>query len=373
MSNQPTLRATSQSSVPTSQSAAPDAVPMTMEPNRSGDVVPSHEPKVSIIILNWNSYDVTKECLSSIYRMSYRNYQIVLVDNGSADGSADRLAEEFPSILAIYNERNLGFTGGNNIGIKRAFQNQPDYILLLNNDTIVEPEFLSKLIAVAESDEQIGILNPKIYYFDQPKRLWYAGGSFNLWKGVASHHGHRKIDRSTSEKIKEVDFITGCAFLIRSAVVRQVGLLDDILFYSYEDADWSIRVRHLGYKAVYVPAAQIWHKESYDTKKNAGKAFRDYYNVRNSILVMRKHGRAYHWPSFLICLSCLLGYRTAGYAVRGEKDRIHALFSGLREGFTAKVQKGALENGKTKTPLTQEPTSAVGKAHENSLQDSGGN
>lgn len=294
-------------------------------------------PKVSIIVLNWNGYEVTKDCLTSISKVDYPNYEVVLVDNGSTDGSAEKLAREYPWITTICNDRNCGFTGGNNIGMRRALEGGTEYVLLLNNDTTVKPDFLSKLIEVAEADDCIAILNPKIYYFDQPKRIWYAGGSFSMWKGLASHRGHRQLDKALFDTTREVSFITGCAFLIKAPILHRVGLLDDQLFYTYEDTDWSIRVRRLGYKAVYVPDAVIWHKESYDTKRNAGKAFRDYYNVRNSILIARKHARAYHWPSFLICLALLLGYRTAGYSLRAERDRVRALYKGLRDGFATQL------------------------------------
>jgi GT2 family glycosyltransferase len=290
-------------------------------------------PKVGIIILNWNGYEVTRECLGSLSKIDYPTYEIILVDNGSVDGSPEKLATEFPGMSMIRNKENLGFTGGNNVGIRRALEENMEYVLLLNNDTEVAPQFLSELIRAAESDNRVGLLNPKIMYFKPPDRIWYAGGSFNIWKGIASTRGCQEVDRGLYNTNEEVTFITGCAFLIKAEVIRKIGLLDECFFYTCEDTDWSIRSLHAGYKALYVASSVIWHKESIDVKRNAGKAFRDFYNVRNSLLLARRHARAYHWPSFLVCLALMVSYRTAGYSIRGEFNRVKALFRGLREGF----------------------------------------
>lgn len=306
---------------------------------------PLKTPKVNIVILNWNGYEVTRECLASLSKMDYPNCEIVLVDNGSADGSPDRLAAEFPEITLIRNKENLGFTGGNNVGIRRVLEENADYVLLLNNDTVVAPNFLSELIRTGESDRRIGLLNPKIFYFEPSDRIWYAGGSFNIWKGIASHRGHREPDRGRYDTSQEVTFITGCAFLIKTEVIRKIGLLDDCLFYTCEDTDWTIRSLNAGYKAVYVPSSVIWHKQSIDVKRNAGKAFRDFYNVRNSLLLARRHAKVYHWPSFLFCLALMVSYRTAGYMIRGEFDRVRALYRGLRDGLSTNLSPAAEYEG----------------------------
>jgi len=307
-------------------------------------------PKVTIVILNWNGYEVTRECLISLSKIDYTNYGIVLVDNGSADGSPERLGAEFPGVILIRNQKNLGFTGGNNVGIRRALEENADYVLLLNNDTVVAPNFLSELIRAGESDKRIGLLNPKIFYFKPSDRIWYAGGSLSIWKGIASHRGSRQVDRGMYDSPEEVTFITGCAFLIKAEVIRKIGLLDECFFYTSEDADWSIRSLNAGYKALYVSSSVIWHKESMDTKHNAGKRFRDFYNVRNMILLARKHARPQHWPTVLLSLSLMLGYRTAGYSVRGEFERVGALFRGLWAGCTHRdispsVPSGGCERG----------------------------
>lgn len=297
------------------------------------------EPRVAIVLVNWNGYEVTKDCLESLRKVEYSNFYVIVVDNGSSDGSADKLESEFQEAVVLRAGRNLGFTGGNNLGMKHALDQGADYVLLLNNDTVVSPAFLAELVGAGERNGSVGMLNPKIYYYNPPDRIWYAGGEFKMWQAYARHTGARRKDTGQWNQEREVTFITGCAFLIKTGVLHRIGLLDDIFFYSCEDTDWCVRIAQAGYKGLYVPSAVIWHKESYDVKKNAGRAFRDYYNIRNGILMARKHARLYEWPSFLLFLALMLTYRTAGYLVKGQPDRVVALYRGLWSGCTTAFQR----------------------------------
>ncbi len=290
-------------------------------------------PKVCIVTLNWNAWEATRDCLHSLENVDYPNFETVVVDNASSDRSVEELNLRFPWIPIIRNSANLGFAGGNNVGILDALRREAAYILLLNNDTTVSRSFLRVLVEAVESDPKAGIANPKIYYFHPRDRIWYAGGSFSLWRGFAKHFHQGRKDRSPSTVPQEVSFATGCALLIKSEVIRQVGLLDQRFFLVSEDTDWSIRVRQAGYRAIYVPEARIWHNESYTVRKSSGKQLRDYYNVRNSLVLMYKHARAYHYPSFLAFLSGLLLYRTLGYAVTRQFSRVSALYRGLFDGL----------------------------------------
>ena len=295
-------------------------------------------PRVSIIILNWNSYEVTRDCLVSLGRSDYANFEIILVDNGSRDSSPDRLSREFPSVRLIKNNKNLGFTGGNNVGMRDALGRDTDYLLLLNNDTEVAPDFLSQLVGVAESDPEIGVLNPKIYFYQPADMIWYGGGVHKPWWSFPRHIGVFQRDSDNNGLAQQVTFITGCALLIKTQIARQVGLLDETFFIGFEDADWSKRVMQAGYKAVYVPAAKIWHKISVDTKKNLGKPVKDFYYVRNSILLARKHLRQRrYWPLYWLSLAKYLAYRTAGYTLRLEPARVLALYKGVWSGCSTPI------------------------------------
>jgi GT2 family glycosyltransferase len=290
-------------------------------------------PRVTIVILNWNGWEVTSDCLNSLKQISYPNYNIVIVDNGSTDCSIERLSAAFPDVELIKNERNLGFAGGNNVGIRYALKRGAQYILLLNNDTVVSSSFLASMIRVAEQNPKIGILNPKIYYLDPPGRIWYAGGQFSLWKGFAHHIGQRKRDDARYANTREVSFITGCAFLIKAEVIAQIGLLDERFFMVCEDTDWSLRSLKAGFKAVYVADAVVLHRESYTINSKVGKWMRDYHNMRSSALLIRKHAKVYHWPSFCFFLGTRLVYRTLGYIALGQFDRLRAQYRGLWDGM----------------------------------------
>jgi GT2 family glycosyltransferase len=290
-------------------------------------------PRVAILVLNWNAWEITCDCLRSLAHLDYDNYEVAVIDNGSTDGSVQKLRHQFANLTMLENGANLGFAAGNNVGVRYALERGAQYIFLLNNDTVVSPSCVSAMVRIAQSDSKIGILNPKIYYSDPPDRIWYAGGSFSPWFGFARHNGMKKRSCDVRGSTREVTFITGCAFLIKAEVIRRIGLLDESFFMVCEDTDWSIRARRAGFKAVYVAEAEIRHRESYTITNKKGKAFRDYYNFRNTLLLARKHARFYHWPSFVACLLSTILYRVAGYSVLGQFERITALCRGLRDGM----------------------------------------
>src|SRR6267154_3812077 len=165
------------------------------------------EPRVSIVILNWNSYEVTLDCLTSLRKIDYRNFELVIVDNGSIDGSPAKLLESAPEIRLIQNKTNLGFAAGCNVGVRDALRRGTDYVLLLNNDTIVAFDFLSQLVRVAESDDRIGAASPKILFFDRPDRLNYAGGEHRRWRLFPKMIGLRHLNDGTFDQTREVSFL----------------------------------------------------------------------------------------------------------------------------------------------------------------------
>jgi GT2 family glycosyltransferase len=298
----------------------------------------SSTPQVSIIILNWNSYDVTHACLLSLRSLDYPNFEVLLVDNGSADGSGVKLAADFPEVKLIRSEENRGFPGGNNLAIREALTGSADYLLLLNNDTEVAPDFLSQLVRMAETDPSIGIVNPKIFFYEPANRLWWAGGAYQPWHGLGKMRGVHQVDSGRYDKTEEISFATGCALLIKAEVVRRVGLLDEIYFLGFEDLDWTVRARAAGFKAYYNPAAVIWHKESYCTRRILGKPIKDFYSTRNRILFARRHMRGLYWPLFALSLTGYLLYRSAGYLLRREPQRVGGLLQGIWAGVSTKMQ-----------------------------------
>lgn len=245
-------------------------------------------PKVFIIILNWNGWSDTLECLASLNKVDYDNFEIILIDNGSKEKPPIIEREEFANlkINQIFNEANLGFSGGNNQGIKIALEKGADYVLLLNNDTIVANDFLGKLVNQAEKDKEIGIVGPQMLFYEAPELIWFGGGRFNWLKNRGTHEMY-KMPVQTKEFIKEVDYITGCCLLVKKEVIEKIGLMPEDYFLYYEDADWCLRAKRAGYKILYVSGSKIWHKVSVGLKE--GSPVFTYYHIRNGLVLAKKY------------------------------------------------------------------------------------
>lgn len=252
------------------------------------------QPLVYIVVLTWNGKQDTAECLQSLQRLSYPNARVLLVDNASTDGTVEAVRSHFPNVEILVNETNLRFAGGNNVGIKRALANNADYVLLLNNDTIVEPNFLTHLVRAAEGDDSVGMTAPKIYYFHQSRLIWFAGGKIEWWKGWISHIGIREVDRGQYDSIREVDYLTGCCMLVKRKVIEQIGLLDECYFIYGEDADWCIRATRAGYKLLYVPSAVIWHKLSVSAGGHLSW-FKNWNKLKSQLRLMMRYAQPHHW------------------------------------------------------------------------------
>lgn len=215
-----------------------------------------------ILLVNWNGKEVTLECLDSLAQLSYPRFTVVVVDNASTDGSVQAIRERHPNVVVLEQQTNLRFAGGNNAGIRYALERGTDMICLLNNDTTVDSEFLAPLVTRLQSDQTIGAVAPKIYYYDQPNRIWFAGGEISMWTGTMRHIGIREEDRGQYNTSREIDYATGCCILTRREVIEKAGMLDDSFFMYAEDADWCMRVRRAGYRIMYEPQARVWHKLS---------------------------------------------------------------------------------------------------------------
>lgn len=239
-------------------------------------------PLVAVIILNWNQLKLTLDCLESLEKIVYQNCEIILVDNGSTDGSTAAIHERYPQLIIIENKRNLGFSEANNIGIRKALQLGADYVLLLNNDTVVDPGFINALILTAEEDASIGMVGSKMYYYDHPQTIWCAGNAINWANGSMVRLQAEQLDPGGCvEKSLDVDFITACSLAIKRKVLEDVGLMDAHFFIYYDETDWCVRAARQGYRVVYVPDSKIWHKVS--AAMGAASPATDYYMTRNAL------------------------------------------------------------------------------------------
>jgi GT2 family glycosyltransferase len=243
----------------------------------------TYNPKVGIIILNWNNADDSIECLSSVFNQQYDNYFVIVVDNGSTDGSKEKIIQAFPNIDILSLETNTGYAVGNNKGISRAIELGAEFIFILNNDTIVSPSCLKELISTAGTNKKMGMLGPKMYCAN-PTDLLYSRGSYVIWKQAKTiHRGMFQKDgiQSGEENPEQVDFISGCGVLVSKQLIDRIGGLDEEFFLNYEDSEWGIRAKRFGYEVWYIPKAIIWHKVS-STLGIASPA-NTYYMTRNSL------------------------------------------------------------------------------------------
>jgi GT2 family glycosyltransferase len=243
-------------------------------------------PKVSIIVLSYNAREDMVACLRSLEHLTYPNVEVIVVDNASTDGVVEAIKSEFGYLTLIETGKNLGFTGGNNVGIQRALEGGADYILLLNNDVVVAPDMIDVMVKAMEADPSIGVSGPTCYYYAQPETIWSAGGTIDWSHGLTSMIGLNELDKGQfGEQPRRVDFVTGCAIMGKRAVWEKAGLLDDKFFMYYEETEWCVRASRAGYGIIYVPQAMLWHKISIEARAASPRTY--YYMTRNRLLFLR--------------------------------------------------------------------------------------
>jgi GT2 family glycosyltransferase len=243
-------------------------------------------PCIFSVILNSNRREDTLQCLASLASGTYRHHKVMVLDNSSTDGSVDAIHVAFPNVQVVELPTNLGYAGNNNVGIQAAMNQGADWILVLNEDTIVDADCLTRLVEIGESDARIGIVGPMVYHHGEPTVIQSAGGTITgRWEAL--HLAQNETDRGQFDGPHAVDWISGCAILVRRAVIEQVGMLDSRYFYYWEETEWCLRAARAGWRIVHVPAAKIWHKgvqRDYRPKPTV-----TYYATRNRLLTLAKH------------------------------------------------------------------------------------
>ncbi len=244
------------------------------------------QPKVITVILNTNRRDDTLECLASLAESTYPNLHTIVLDNASTDGSVAAIRTAFPAVEIIDLQENLGYAGNNNVGIRAAMAQNADWVFVLNEDTVLDPACISELVAFGESSPQIGIVGPMVYHHNEPTVIQSAGGRLNhRWEGA--HIAQNEPDTGQFSAPHRVDWISGCAILVRRAVIEQVGMIDERFFYYWEETEWCVRATEAGWQIWHVPGAKLWHKgvqRNYQPKPSV-----TYYSTRNRLLLLAKH------------------------------------------------------------------------------------
>ncbi len=282
-------------------------------------------PRASVVavVLNWCNEPDTAECLKSLAADRSGVLSVILVDNGSPDGSGDRLHERFPGIDYLQTGANLGYAGGNNRGFARALDADAQFVLVLNDDTMVDAECVDRLLRAAE-ETGAAVVAPRITYFDDPSRVWYAGGSFSRTRAIGVHWlENERVDETQTRT--PITFVCGCCFLIRADVLRQVGGFDESFFAYVEDVDLSLRLSRAGHRLVYEPAARVLHR----IKPNMGESpFQIRQRDRNRRRLVAKHYGFFDRMRFAAWFYPTRAVRLLTYLVRGRWAHARAILDG---------------------------------------------
>jgi len=239
--------------------------------------------KVAVVILNFKVKEETLKCVASVEKSDYHDIEIIVVDNNSGDGIEEELPKNNKTVFIQSND-NLGYTGGNNLGIRRALEDKADYIFILNPDTEVTHTTISSLVIESEKEQAV-IIGPKILFGDR-KTIWYAGGLLDLANVLGGHRGVDELDKGQYNKVEETEFVTGGAMFVKSEVFEKVGLFDEKYFMYLEDSDLCFKAKKMGFKILYNPKAVVYHENA--KSAGLGSPLQDYFITRNRMYFASK-------------------------------------------------------------------------------------
>lgn len=293
--------------------------------------------ELAIILLNYNNVDDTLECVKSIEKNYSNECTIVVVDNKSTDNSKELLIKNKDRYKLILNDVNNGFAHGNNIGIQWALSEGFEYVMLLNNDTLVTKESIEKMMKSIKDNKNIGIVSPRIMYYPDKESIWFDGGKINWLKFIVEHKNMNKNIKDiqeSNENEEVVDFITGCCMLIRSDVINSVGYLPEEYFMYYEDVDYCIKIKDAGYDLLSIKDSIIYHKVS-SSSGGEDSPFSIKWGTRNRIIFMNKYKQRVPLIKYyggVLFFYVTRGMKLISYKVKGDKTRFNAIIDGMKAG-----------------------------------------
>ncbi len=292
------------------------------------------QPFVISVILNTNRRDDTLECLASLVASDYGHHKAIVLDNASTDGSVEAIRSRFPQVEIVRLTDNLGYAGNNNVGIAHAMAQGADWVFVLNEDTVLAPDCLRRLVETGEGDPRIGVVGPMVYHHDEPDVIQSAGGALSrYWNSV--HIGQNVRDAGQYVQPHDVDWISGCAIMVRRGVIDAVGVIDVRYFYFWEETEWCIRAGRAGWRIVQVPAARLWHKgvqRDYRPKPTV-----TYYATRNRLLTLAKHRAPLHvWLVVVLQIARTLTSWTVKPRWREMREHRAAMLRGATDFLRAR-------------------------------------
>ena len=284
-------------------------------------------PLVYAIILAWNQKQDTVECLESVLKMDYPNFRVIVVDNGSTDGTPDLLRAAYPDVELIISSENVGIARGYNLGIEHALEQAADYVLIMNNDITVDRQMLDELVKMGESRPDVGMLMPKIYHYGSQTQLWCVGARWRTFPPGVKLIGFNEEDGPLYQRLREIEYAPSCCLLLRRETLEKVGLFDPEYFFYNDDWDLSARIRKGGYKILFVPQAKLWHKVSISTQKSDKPA--QWWHIMGQSTV-----RFYLKHSSSLVLAINVVWFVIRETVKGKFGRVGPYLAGIWQGLS---------------------------------------
>lgn len=290
-------------------------------------------PRVAALVLNYNGREVTLQALASLSQTTYPAYDLWVIDNGSTDGSAEAIASAFPGVRQMRIDQNEGPAKGVSEGMRRAMEEGYDYLLILNNDIEVDPDLLTEMVRVAESEPSIGIVGPKAYYFWERDTIWSAGGRLRFGEAITRERGQGERDRGQYDEDCEVEYVNGCAMLVKRAAVAAAGLWDPVFFLCIEDADFCVRARRHGFRCFYAHRARLWHMVSSST--GGYKPGKTFHSGRSTAIFVRRYANPAQRLKALLLMALAVPAAFLRELPRGNQKAALAKLRGYVAGFRA--------------------------------------